>query len=268
MKPKTKNKIYAAIYTLSITLTLFISQPDKPQAATFTCTNCSTNLLQALEYVTGIEDLAYNAQQVYEAYNQTIAQVEMVRQNIEQLRGMYQSIAGLPDYLKNAVTGEMAKLSSLTRELGTASGDFGAIGHIFKELYPGKSEYENWSNEEYKAKWDEWAAKVDEASMAAFQLTAAQLEELQKSGELEDYINKLLATPEGQMQAMQAANNLAAIHIQESRRLRELMATAIQGDQVARMKAEKERQVQEENWRKMTETETIKGATGKRANKL
>ena len=93
---------------------------------------------------------------------------------------------------------------------------------------------------------------MDRATQATFQLSGHQLKQLEESGELESYVNSLLDTPEGQQQALMAANQLAALQIQEARQLRELIATKVQSDLASQTKKEKEDQMGEELHRKMS----------------
>jgi P-type conjugative transfer protein TrbJ len=112
--------------------------------------------------------------------------------------------------------------------------------------------------EQYQSHWDTWSAEVDRASMATFQLSGQQLEDLQQDGQkFQDYIDNLLSKPEGQMQALMAGNNLAAVQIQEARELRSLIATTVQSDLQSQMKSEKEAQMQEELQRKMFEHQDV-----------
>lgn len=80
---------------------------------------------------------------------------------------------------------------------------------------------------------------------------------------MQAYLDQLLATPDGQMRAIQAGNQLASIQIQEARQLRELMATTAQSSLAAQMKAEKEGQMEQELWRDMTKTDKLGGLTSK-----
>jgi P-type conjugative transfer protein TrbJ len=120
------------------------------------------------------------------------------------------------------------------------------------------------ANRQYRDFYDTWSANVDRAAMATFQLSGQQLDDLQKDPEnFQAYLDDLLSTPDGQMKAMMAGNQLAAIQIQEARQLRELMATSIQSQLQSRMKGEKLGQTQEEFWREMTRTDKLKNLVSK-----
>ena len=105
---------------------------------------------------------------------------------------------------------------------------------------------------------DRWGENVDRSAEALFQLSGEQLRVMvTDTPALEAHIDELLSTPEGQMQALVAANTLASMQLQESRQLRELMATMSQAQLSSQMKAEKEDQLSKEQWRKATSTSLL-----------
>lgn len=107
--------------------------------------------------------------------------------------------------------------------------------------------------------WEDWTKATDTAAEALFQLTGTQLYELANdSGALNSHIDSLLAAPEGQMQALQAGNNLVALQIEEMRRLRELVATMAQTNLQMALKEEKKEQMSQEIWREIHKTDILK----------
>ena len=79
----------------------------------------------------------------------------------------------------------------------------------------------------------------------------------------ERIVNVQELTPDGQMRAIQAGNQLSALQVQEARQLRELMATQVQSQLASQMKAEKESQMAEEAWRDTIKTDRIGRAKAK-----
>jgi P-type conjugative transfer protein TrbJ len=221
------------------------------------CTNCSNLFMQAL-------DRATNLQQLTELYSQTSNAIAQTTQQISMVQNMIQNTTQLPASLRTELSGQLMQLASLTNQLRTQRGDFTSLGQIFNTLFPDQSMFQaiahaepadiEAANRKLQAHWDTWSRSVDQASEATFKLSGQQLADLENSGEMQRYIDNLIATPEGQMQAMQASNQLAAIQIQEARQLRELMATSAQSALAAQMKAEKESQADKEWWRKATDT--------------
>ena len=259
---------------LLLTILSMLLHPGPARAMVVSCTNCSNLVTQALERVTSVEQLAALKNQVSEAMTQTMQQIEMVRQNVEQYANMLQNTAQLPLNLVNELKGNFTKLASLTSALQTQRGDMKALGQVFMNLFPEQSLFGNLAgaspaqmeqaNARYEAEWNKWAANVDQATQATFQLSGQQLSELQQDTErFQSYIDNLLSTPDGQQKAIMAGNQLAAVQIQEVRQLRELMATQIQSNIATIMKGEKESQMQQELWRDMNKTGKLGGLSPK-----
>lgn len=243
-------------------------------ALTFVCANCSTNLVQMLDRITNVEQLSSLLKQYDEAVTQTAQQIRMVQQNIEQYANMLQNTAQLPASLVNELKGRLAQLASLTSQLKTLRGDVVSLGSIFTQLYPeyglfgdlagASPEQVEAAAARYQQSWDNWSENVDRAAQAAFQLSGAQLDELQKdASKFQSYLDNLLATPDGQMKAIMAGNNLASLQVQESRQLRELMATQVQNSITTQMKKEKESQMEQEAWRDATKVDALGGLNSK-----
>ena len=257
-----------------LTLAVLVMFATPAHALTVTCTNCSTNLIQLLDRITNVEQLTNAIKQYQEAVEQTQQQITMVRQNIEQYENMLQNTAQLPANLVNELKGNLTRLANLSSNLKTLRGDIVGLGQVFNSLFPEQSlfgelagaspEQVETANARYQQQWDKWAERVDQASQATFQLSGQQLSDLQSdSGKLQSYIDSLLSSPDGQMKAIQAGNQLAALQVQEARQLRELMATQIQSSLASQMKSEKENQMSEEAWRNTLKTNRIGKAKAK-----
>ncbi len=241
------------LFTLAVTVLLAL--PAGAEA--IVCSNCSNVFVQALERITSLEQLQTLTSQYSEAIQQTAQQIQMVQ-------NMIQNTASLPGNVKSQLAGQFTNLASLTSTLKTQRGEMTALAEVFNTLFPEQSEFADLAgaspaeiaaaNQKYRDHWDTWSSSVDQASEATFQLSGQQLQELQDTGELENYINGLLQSPDGQMQAIQAGNQLATIQIQEARQLRELMATTTQSSLASQMKAEKISQMEMEQWREATRT--------------
>ncbi|WP_298030939.1 P-type conjugative transfer protein TrbJ [uncultured Desulfovibrio sp.] len=254
-----------------LTLALFATPAH---ALTVTCTNCSTNLLQVLDRITNVEQLSSMLKQYQEAVEQTRQQITMVRQNIEQYENMLQNTAQLPASLVNELKNSLTRLASLSSTLRTQRGDIVALGEIFTNLFPEQALFGTLAgaspaqveeaNRRYREEWDKWAESVDQAAQATFQLSGQQLADLQKDpARFQSYIDNLLSTPDGQMKAIQAGNQLSALQVQEARQLRELMATQVQSNLASQMKSEKESQMTQEAWRETLKTNRIGKAQAK-----
>ncbi|MBI4804094.1 MAG: hypothetical protein HY795_02540 [Desulfovibrio sp.] len=101
-------------------------------------------------------------------------------------------------------------------------------------------------------------SEAEKAQEAAFQESGSQIDEIeQKSAELDSQLNDLLLTPDGQMKALEAGNQIATLQLRESQRLRQLLAVSIQSSVQRDMKGEKNKQMQEEAWKAVLSTERL-----------
>ena len=224
--------------------------------------------MQALERAIANSQLA-ELKTAYDQYvQQTAAQLQMVQQNIEQYANMVQNTVQLPANLIGAISGELSKLGRITGTLHTLRNDITGMANVFDELYRTRDELKELANmpkellsgegsTRYEGYWDNWSKRVDDATKSTFQLSGAQLHELENSGQLEDYINRLLSTPEGQQQALMAGNQLAALQIQESRQLRELIATRFQAELATKQMRQRQEQLSEEISRAKTDFSSL-----------
>ena len=86
---------------------------------------------------------------------------------------------------------------------------------------------------------------------------------MNNADEFDSHIGDLLSTPDGQMQALESANELAALQLKEARELRTLLVTSTQADIQDRMKAEKQDELRSTWWQEMTKTDKLQGISGK-----
>ena len=85
----------------------------------------------------------------------------------------------------------------------------------------------------------------------------SQLKDLEESGKMEDYINDLVNNADGRNEMLQAGNQLAKLQYSEARQLRELVATTIQSNLATQVRDEKEKQLAEEIYRNITNTDQL-----------
>lgn len=243
-----------------IGLIVFFSfaSPSPGHAKTVWCTNCSEKFTQALDRVTNVEQLRNIVADYQESVQQTIQQVRMVQQNVEQYANMVQNTIGLPAEIYGKVHGTFTRLADLTSQLRTSRGDLSAMAGIFRNIYAESDKMASLMTlpmDDLQKTVDTWGENVDRSAEALFQLSGDQLQSMVRdTPALEAHIDELLSTPEGQMQALMAANTLTSMQLQEARQLRELTATMSQAQLSSQMKGEKEDQLQKEQWRKATET--------------
>ena len=246
-------------------LTLLLNAAPAHAQLAVACLNCSNIFTQMLEQATNVEQLSQLYEQVSQAVQQTEQQIQMVQNGIQQYENMLKNTAQLPSNLINELKGNFTKLASLSSTLQTQRGDITALGQVFTKLFPAQGQLGSMAgatpaqteqaSAQYAAQWDTWAANVDQATQATFQLSGQQLADLQQDpAQFQSYIDNLLSTPDGQQKALMAGNQLAALQVQEARQLRELTATQVQSAIASQMKTEKESQMQKELWRDMSKT--------------
>lgn len=238
------------------------------------CTNCSDTFTQSLERVTNLEKLQQVYKQVTEAIKQTEQQIELVQKNIDQLENMVKNTVSLPDKIRTKILGTFQKLSSLSQSLNLQRGDASALSQIFSSTYAGtgtirdlaKSTRETMESaagtiDEMRKKWSD---EVDRSQQAAFQESGMQIQDLeQKATELEGQLNDLLTTPDGQMKALEAGNQLATMQLQEAQKLRSLLSISVQANIQKTMKDEKISQAGQDAWKESLSTSKLKDCTSK-----
>ncbi len=239
-----------------ISLCFFCLLQSNAYAWTIWCANCSTEWTQLMDRITNIEDLRYMTMSYSESIKQTYQQIELLKNNIQQYDNMIKNTNNLPQNLLSMLTSNLSSLAIVTKNLSTMKADIAGMGAIYDKLYPDQSYYKDIANLGYEeqaegnlivnTELDDMSKRIDEATKATFQLSGQQLEDLHDTGKLEQYINDLIQTPEGQMQALSSANQLSNLQLQEARQLRELLATQAQSDLAIQTKEEKESQLSEE----------------------
>jgi P-type conjugative transfer protein TrbJ len=230
---------------------LFASLAAPAWSFPVTCTNCSTSWTQVMEQITNLEQLANAVKTYQEAIEQTRQQIQILQTTIQQYENMLKNTANLPQNMLGEMRGTFGQLAQLTNSLNLQKGDYMALGEVFDEIYPGLDIIKGLAGGDgdmtVDEVWQKWSEEVDRAALSTFQVTGNQLRDIAENSEnLDDQISRLLSTPEGQMQALQSGNSLAALQINELRQLRMLMATNIQMTTQMAMKDEKRGQLSKE----------------------
>jgi len=216
------------------------------------CTNCSEWVTQALDRITNLSQLQELYTQVSEAIEQTQQQIQMVTNTFDQLENMIKNTVSLPGQIKSKLQGEFNRLMSLTRSLDTLRGDVEGLSQIFDQVYTGRTGIQGIARSanaasQYREMYSRMSDDGDRAQKAALQVSGQQIQELEeKAAELDSQLNDLLDTPEGQMQAIQAGNQLAGMQLHEMQKLRQLLAVAAQADVQKMAEDSKRQQIKDE----------------------
>lgn len=215
-------------------------------AYTVYCTNCSTQWTQAMDRVTNIEQLSTAVDQYGQAIQQTEQQIRMVQQNIEQYQNMLKNTQSLSPSTLSSMSGDFRRLAQLQSQLKLQRGDLNAMQNVYQDMYPSVESLSGQTRPEFNSRINQWSDASDKAYQATFQMSGRQLNDLQNADAFDAQMQSLLTTPQGRMEALQAANQLAALQLQESREMRSLMGSYVQAQMQAAAKAEREAQVRRE----------------------
>ncbi|MDR1658974.1 MAG: hypothetical protein LBR94_01365 [Desulfovibrio sp.] len=173
-----------------------------------------------------IDDKAAQAVVQAEEYRTVIRQhAEDVRQTAQQIRMVQQNIEQYQNMLQNTKNLSPDMLSGL-------SGEFRKLSGLQRQMRLQRGDAQALSRE---------------------------LQDLEDA-EFDRKVQELLNTPEGRMEAMQAANQLTALQLREAREMRSLMNTYIQAQIQAASKAEQDAQAQREADRRLMNMDSIKNA--------
>lgn len=185
-----------------------------------TCINCSNIFTQLLEYVNDIEQL--------------LEAIKRYEELVKQTENMVTNTMNLPSNLKNNITSQLKGAVSNIERLKNYKGDMDALSTIFTDTWPelkdikvdGISMVER--IETRREQFETSAQKMDNILQSNFQLSGEQLQEMEDSGEFDDYIDDLLSSKEGRQQAIEAGNQINAMTVNELRQTRTLLASYVQ----------------------------------------
>ncbi|MFP5222866.1 MAG: hypothetical protein ACLGSA_11315 [Acidobacteriota bacterium] len=232
------------------------------------CTNCSDIFTQLLQQVNGVEQLTQLYKQVSEAMQQTQQQVQMVQTGFQQYQNMLKNTASLPPSMLGQLQGQFSQVSQLSKQLKLNRGDASALSQIFNKIYPPKKglslpsadggSAKPWKNpNEVAEEKDAIDQAATEAQQAAFEESGQQIADIEEKAEqLDTDVQQLMQTPDGQVKAVMAGNQLLGRLLQESQKLRHLFAVSTQAQAQQAMNARKE-VLDQETWGQITKTDKL-----------
>ena len=96
-----------------------------------------------------------------------------------------------------------------------------------------------------------------DAQQAAFEVSGQQIDDIeQNADQLDTDVQQLMQTPDGQVKAVMAGNQLLGRLLQESQKLRQLFAVSTQAQAQQAMNARKE-VLDQETWGQITKTDVL-----------
>lgn len=219
-----------------------------------------------MDRVTNIEQLSTAMDQYGQDIQQTEQQIRMVQQNIEQYQNMLKNTQNLSPSMLTAMSGDFRRLANLQSQLKLQRGDMNAMQNMYQEMYPTADTFDGQTGPEFNRSLNKWSNASDQAYQATFQMSGRQLNDLQNADAFDAQMQSLLNTPQGRMEALQAANQLAVLQLQESREMRSLMGSYVQAQMQAAAKAEREAEVRRNFSEKTFEgLDDLKGLSKKKA---
>ncbi|KAF0234913.1 hypothetical protein [Fundidesulfovibrio putealis] len=236
------------------------------------CTNCSDKFTQMIDRITNVEKLQEAYKQVSEAMQQTQKQIQMVQTGFDQYQNMLKNTASLPSSILGQLQGQFSQVSQLSKQLKLNRGDASALSQIFNKIYPPKKGLTLPSADGGSAKpWKnpnevgEEKDAIDQAAMdaqqAAFEVSGQQIEDIeQNADQLDTDVQQLMQTPDGQVKAVMAGNQLLGRLLQESQKLRQLFAVSTQA-QAQQAMNERKKVLDQEAWGQATKTDKLNAPT-------
>jgi len=216
-----RKKIQTTMILLTFITFINVSMAGIP----VTCINCSTMFTQLLEYVKDIEQL--------------MEAVKRYEQLVKQTENMVKNTINLPSNLKSNLESQiMTAVDNVTR-LKSYKADMDALYKIFTETWPELRDLkidDVLMQDRIEMQLDQFSKaseKIDNVLQSNFQLTGQQLQDLQDSGNFDDYLDNLLSSKTGRQQAIEAGNQINALTVNEMRQTRALLANYVQAQTAA-----------------------------------
>ncbi|MGD9826928.1 P-type conjugative transfer protein TrbJ [Desulfobacter sp.] len=216
-----KNKIQTTIALLSAIAFVNVSMAGIP----VTCVNCSTSFTQALEYVKDIE--------------QMVESVKRYTELVKQTENAITNTMNLPTNLLSNLQSQIRVAVANVNRLNSYKADMGALLTIFTDTWPELRDLkidDILAQDRIEMQLDQFSKaseKIDNVLQSNFQLTGQQLQDLQDSGEFDDYLEDLLSSKTGRQQAIEAGNQINALTVHEMRQTRALLANYVQAQTAA-----------------------------------
>ena len=218
---KMRKKIQTLIALLSVITFFNVSMAGIP----VTCVNCSTNFTQELEYVKDIE--------------QMVESIKRYTELVKQTENAITNTINLPNNLLSNLQSQIRVAVANVNRLNSYKADMGALLTIFTDTWPELQDLkidDILMQDRIQMQLDQFSKaseKIDNVLQSNFQLTGQQLQDLQDSGEFDNYLDDLLSTKEGRQQAIEAGNQINALTVHEMRQTRALLANYVQAQTAA-----------------------------------
>lgn len=186
-----------------------------PAAAIF-CSNCSTNVQQALQYVKDIETALNTAQQLQTQINQY---EQMVKQGMQ-----------LPDSVFDSVSGTLNGIKDVYNQTTTLGRRAEMLDEEFRNQFKGYSDWLNTTgqaSEVMPERYKQWEQQGSDNARTAMKAAGMNVSTFDSEDRMMQRLVSRSSGAAGQMQAIQAGNEINAQNVQQLQKLRDLLATQI-----------------------------------------
>lgn len=186
-----------------------------------------------------------------------LSYIEQVQQTIQQIN-MYQAMLKNLEKLNgtellNSTARDLWRTKNMTQSLDNL--EFAIIGGQrvafiqssveaqFKQLYPGYANSQAEKKTDYQAAYANWSDNTHEAVKQSLQLSGVQAENFRNETDLANELNKASQSAEGQLQAIQAGNQIAVAMLVQLQQLRLIETQQLKAQQtfLAGQMSEKDR---------------------------
>lgn len=185
-------------------------------AAAFFCSNCSTNVQQMMQYAKDVETALNTASQL--------------QTQIDQYNQMIKQGLAFPDSVFSSIRSNLLEVSDLyenTKAIGT---NVANLDEQFREQYKGYSDWLNVTGNASQVmpdRYTQWAEEGSDNARTALKAVGTNVGTFESEDTTLSRLIKRSAGAAGQMQAIQAGNEINAQNVQQLQKLRDLIGTQI-----------------------------------------
>src|SRR5438876_6087642 len=172
-------------------------------------------------------NLIQNTISALKAVESVINEVQMIANQVQQIENMVQNTRGFGGVWDREALPRLIRLGQIIDQEQAIAYAMAGMDRVFRERYPGYRPVTNWAGA-----YDQWTRTTLDTlrgSLAAVRLHADDFADEQQRIQT---LTALSDSAEGRMQAIQAANMLAAEQIQQLVKLRQLMMAQINAQNV------------------------------------
>lgn len=212
---KLPKRALSVVLALSVA-SIGIGAPARAKAQTVFCTNCSNVATQLLQQAAQAEQLVNQALQYQKQIESYINQVQNtlslpatiigdVKRDIDKVRGVFEKAKGLAYTVSNMDEQFLARYKSVDAYLASGM-----------------------SRASMSDKYKQWSSETNDSVLNSMKALKAHSDGVTDEYDLIEDLKGQVESADGQKQALDAANQLALEGLQQSIKLRELIALQIQ----------------------------------------